>query len=86
MIHQKTVEKYDGSLENLADDIGNLTYDSLARFLELLSEKLKKDGDADLARDRKKLAATLHQSSTLLAKATIEIEEAWRISAPYMKD
>lgn len=35
--HSKNVEKYNGSLKELAKDIGNMTYDSLALFLKRIS-------------------------------------------------
>jgi hypothetical protein len=39
MIHTSEVINYPGSMEELAEEIGNLKYDALARFLELLAKK-----------------------------------------------
>lgn len=36
MIHQTGVKKYEGTLNDLATDIGDLRYDVLSEFLELL--------------------------------------------------
>ena len=33
MIHKEVVEKYDGTMIELAEDIGNLRYDALVEFL-----------------------------------------------------
>lgn len=41
--HPQTVEKYDGSLEQLAEDIGDLQYDGLIEFFGHLEDKFKKD-------------------------------------------
>jgi len=77
--------KYDGGLEKLAEDIGNLRYDALEKFLNLLSEKLVNDGNADKKRKRTKLAKRLSKASNLVLYAANEIKEAWKISAPHMK-
>ena len=56
MIHKNKVEKYAGTMEGLAEEIGNLKYDALAGSLKLLSGKIKRDGDKDGVRGRVKLA------------------------------
>ena len=84
--HHKKLQKYPDSFEKLAEELGNLTYDSLADFLELLSEKMAKDGLADRNRNRVKLATALENSATHLKEASKEIEEAWRICKPFMKE
>jgi hypothetical protein len=52
----------------------------------LLSEKIRKDGDKDLERGRTKLAKELQDTANVLYQSKIHIDEAWRISAPFMKD
>ena len=83
MQHKEVVEKYDGSLEELANDIGNLRYDSLADFISLLSAKLNRDSEKDLNAGRKKLAHELHVASYRLSEVEESIINAWEISAPY---
>ena len=85
MQHKTDIDKYDGSLEALAEDLGNLRYDALANFLQFLSVKLSQDGEKDLSRNRVKLASCLKQGSSELKKASIAIEKAWNISSPYCK-
>jgi len=53
----------------LADDLGNLRYDKLADFLNLLSEKIDKDGKADALRKRPMLSRFLTQASTSISGA-----------------
>lgn len=85
MIHKDEVENYRGSMEELAEEIGNLKYDALANFLTLLSEKIEKDGAKDAARGRTQLAGHLKYCSEKLKEAKVAIDKAWVISEPYMK-
>jgi hypothetical protein len=57
--HKKTIEKYSGSLEELAEDIGNLHYESLTEFLFKLSEKLYNDSSKDVSLNRLQLGDEL---------------------------
>ncbi len=70
---------------DLAEELGNLRYDTLTRFLTELAEKIKKDSEADAGRKRYKLAQALDQASWSLHAAATEIAEAWMISKPFMK-
>lgn len=84
MQHEYWIKYYEGKYEDLASAIGDLRYDALAEFLGLLAQKIKQDGAKDAARGRKQLAACLEEASDNLSKSTQAIEEAWRISEPYM--
>lgn len=77
MIHKDNIDKYNGSMDDLIEDIGNLKYDALSDFLMKLSEKIEKDGNADFKRKRFKLAKELKQAS-------VHINNAWIISKPFM--
>lgn len=83
--HNKQLANYEGTSEKLAIELGDLTYDSLAIFLEQLSTKLEQDGDADFNRGRLKLAKSLKDASKNIEKAAKSIETAWQICEPYMK-
>ena len=78
MVHKENIEKYDGSMKELVEDIGNLKYDSLSDFLKMLSEKLERDSVEDADRLRYKLSLQLKEASH-------HIGEAWEISKPYMQ-
>lgn len=84
MIHRSTLENYEGSFHQLAEELGNLRYDALAEFLQLFSEKLAKDSLADEKRGRAKLATCLAQASNHLGQSAQEIQKAWIISEPFM--
>jgi len=85
MIHKDKIDKYNGSMDELVEDIGNLKYDALADFLQKLSSKLDKDAQADLKRGRKKLSNKLLDAANNIELASLDIDEAWRISKPFMK-
>lgn len=50
MNHPKTIEKYDGSLQELGRDIKNLEYDALVELLDILTQGFWEDAlnDAQL--------------------------------------
>lgn len=83
--HKKNVEKYDGDLKQLAEDIGDLHYDALQWFMLDLAVKLQKDAEADKKRGRKKLSKSLYNASLKVSAAAMDIREAWYISKPYME-
>ena len=85
MIHKDQIDGYKGSPTDLAEAIGDLKYDALANFLELLAAKIEKDAAKDRSRGRVQLATSLEKSAAHLVTAKLNIDIAWRISAPYMK-
>lgn len=84
MIHKSTVENYTGSMEALAEEIGNLKYDALAAFLALLANKIQYDGEKDKERNRIKLSNNLFQSAEKLKESKVFIDKAWKICEPFM--
>lgn len=77
MIHKSEID-YDGGFDKLAEDLGNLRYDSLAEFLNKLSDKLAKDSGADADRKRPQLAKQLLYASRYIGNA-------WKLCEPHMK-
>ncbi|MDY3561050.1 hypothetical protein R5W23_002309 [Gemmata sp. JC673] len=84
MPHANHVERYPGTLAELATELGDLRYDALATFLEELAAKLEADSLADGARGRGKLAAALRAASDEVTSAAEHIAKAWRICEPHM--
>lgn len=82
-IHKDYVD-YEGPLDQLVEEIGDLRYDVLEEFLDKLSIKLREDALADYKRNRPKLAYHLNTAHYFIAFAKTQIKEAWRISKPYM--
>ncbi|MGD1937381.1 MAG: hypothetical protein ACFCA4_07500 [Cyanophyceae cyanobacterium] len=85
MKHTDQVKNYPGSHEELAENLGDLYYGSLAEFLHQLSAKLEKDGHADKGRGRSRLATELLACSQRLQEAAAHIDRAWEICEPYVK-
>jgi len=84
--HKKTIEKYEGTLQELAEDIGDLHYRELAKFLSHLNMKIYSDGCKDFGRGREKLSKQLTKASTHLSNSSGNIYKAWKISEPYMEE
>ena len=84
-MQHKAEIKYPGGAEQLAEDLGNLRYDTLSAFLELLSIKLTKDSEKDASRDREQLAMALRTAAQAVHGASGWIDIAWKISKPYME-
>jgi len=82
--HKEVVEKYEGTLQELAEDIGDLHYRELAKFLSHLNMKIYSDGCKDFGRGREKLSSELTKASTDLSNAGNHIYKAWKISEPFM--
>lgn len=83
--HKKHLEYKDGSLETLAEDIGDLHYESLVSLLDHLAVKLKKDSDKDRDGKRLKLSNALYEASVSIFFTKISIMKAWEICKPYME-
>lgn len=84
MKHTRTVNLYQGTQAQLAENLGDLYYDTLADFLGLWSKKMARDAAADLGRGRPKLAAELDACAQHLDTAARHIQAAWDICAPHV--
>lgn len=82
--HSRNIEKYDGTLKELAEDIGDLHYEELPKLLLLLEDKFLKDALNDRRGGRIKLANVLLNLSSKMYEAAEEAQNAWNISKPYM--
>lgn len=84
MKHNIIVEKYDGSLSELAIDITSLDYNSLSSLLLDISFNLKNDAISDNSKGRVKLSNELEKAAIYIALAHISIDKAKEICKPYM--
>lgn len=83
----KHPEKLEGiDLKDLAQQLGSLRYDSLAQFLDHLSDELYRQYQGDMARDRPRLANHLFDAVENIEAAKRSIETAWKVCLPYMID
>ncbi|MCI0702131.1 MAG: hypothetical protein L0241_13695 [Planctomycetia bacterium] len=84
MKHVDHIERYPGTLLELAEELGNLRYDALAAFLVALAAKLGTDAVQDTERGRTHLATELRAASGALSAAASAIDKAWTICEPHM--
>jgi molybdenum-dependent DNA-binding transcriptional regulator ModE len=84
--HPRCVEGYDGSLNQLAKSVGNMSYDKTAEFILELADKFLAQSEKDFKRGRTRLVSRLIETADALYRAHDEMSEAWRICKPYMKD
>jgi len=84
MNHPKDIKGY-ASLEDLANDINNLRYDSLSEFLGHLADKLKAQAEEDEKNGRDSLALNLYYASDNVRESKWRIDLAWLVCEKYMK-
>jgi len=83
--HTRHVEGYNGTLDDLAKAVGNMTYDQTAAFIRKLADDIKHQADSDMKRGRKKLAEESYNAAERLYEARDNMQAAWKICEPYMK-
>lgn len=86
MKHTNAVPQYSGSHQQLAEEMGDLYYDSLADLLCKLGEKLERDAASDCQRGRMKLSKELAAAADHLYGASERIAAAWRICKPHVAE
>ncbi|MEK6927781.1 MAG: hypothetical protein AABX11_05100 [Nanoarchaeota archaeon] len=87
MKHPIRIERYGGSLEKLARDIGHIRYDKVAEFLNYLAQDLARQADADLSlRGRNQLAGKLYSASQHILEGKLAVDTAMKISAKHMSE
>lgn len=74
--HLTKPKNYNGTLQELANELGDLRYDSLSEFLEFLSKNLEKDSIADQKRNRIQLANHLKNASNSIKESSVSIKKA----------
>ena len=83
--HKKKVGQY-SNMDKLAEDIGNLHYETLELLMSKLSKKLNADAWIDGMRGRKQLSDALFDASKQTSEASSSIGKAFKISEPYMRE
>jgi hypothetical protein len=82
--HKRIIEKYNGTLKELANDIGDLHYQELVTLFNDISIKLFFDGEKDKAAGRIKLGDALNLTSKKMLATAKKMKKVWDISKPYM--
>lgn len=67
MNHATTIQRYNGTMEELSEDIGNLDYDAQVKLYALLTQKYQKDAKHDLELNHPQVSEYLQNISHDLA-------------------
>ena len=86
MKHPSIVIGWNGSLAELAQAVGNMSYDQTTRFIDLLADDIRKQANNDWTRGKTRLAAELYKTADALFEATVKMDDAWKICERYMKE
>ena len=84
--HPDNVPKYPGTVRELAGDISRMRYNTLAKFLKVLTFEVDYQSIEDRERGRVKLANALLDLGEKLEAAQQAADAAWEICKPYMKE
>jgi predicted esterase YcpF (UPF0227 family) len=82
--HTLKVKGIGFELDELANRVGDLYYDSLSSFLTYLAWKLDKDAKADRERGRKKLALFLEETAQQIKKSSETMQDAFYVVEPHI--
>lgn len=83
--HKKEVAGI-SDMKALAEMIGDLHYESLSNLLYHLSDKIYRDGQKDFNAGRTNISHFLFEAQKDTHRAHQHIEQAWKISKPFMED
>ena len=80
------IKRLDPSLEEVADILCNLRYDSLSEFLGMFAENLLQDAIKDKKNGRIKLSRCLERAASSSFELQQDMQDAWEICKPYMEN
>jgi len=86
MRHPDYTKGYDGTLQELAQAVGNMRYDSIGEFIQYLADDLTRQAEGDRKQGRAQLASKLEQTARELGEAKGSMDKVWKLCAPYMTD
>ncbi len=82
--HPTEVEGFDGSLQELAQRVCRMRYDSVAAFFFYCAEELLRQANADQSRGRTGLSVLLNRAWGIVHSAQLQLERAFFLCAPHM--
>jgi hypothetical protein len=84
--HPGIVVGFDGTMDDLVQRIGKMSYDQVAIFLKKMSLDLRDQAMGDSKRKRHLLSKKLSEAAIFLDQAEKKMEEAWNICKPFMEN
>ncbi len=86
MRNSLTINGFNGTLKELAVEISNLRYDSMAKLLSYILFELERQSSHDKIIGRAKLSDIINKSCLHINQAIGCIQEAWALNEPRIKD
>ncbi|OGJ12513.1 hypothetical protein A3K82_03185 [Candidatus Pacearchaeota archaeon RBG_19FT_COMBO_34_9] len=86
MKHPTKVEKYSGTSQELAKDIGRMRYDAVAEFYNYLGDDLMEQARADRARGNIQLAGKLESTAQKFYEARDKMFDIWNLCKKHIKE
>lgn len=86
MKHPNSVPGWDGTLEELAQAVENMSYDKVVEFIHHLDMAILNRGLRDREAGKTQLATGLFQVSKRLGTARAYMEQVWKLCKPHMKN
>jgi hypothetical protein len=84
MKHPIIIEKYNGTMEELVNDLSQLNYTSLKYIFDMLAVKIAKDAQEDFSKGRVQLSKGLMDLAEKLSDCAILINPIWKICKNHM--
>ncbi|MEO6304185.1 MAG: hypothetical protein ABIP51_13550 [Bacteroidia bacterium] len=81
--HKKEVAGI-SDMKEIAEMVGDLHYETLAKFIKELRHKIYEDGQKDFVNGRTQLSSALFEAAINLHQVFINIKKAWKISEQFM--
>ena len=85
MNHLMQVKNYSGNLKELAEEIGNMRYDTLEEFYKILSDKFNSDSRHDAILGHQQVSSKLKKIVEYHQMIQEEFSSLWKICEKYMK-
>lgn len=83
--HPKSVAG-ESDMKALAEQIGDLNYETLTELLYYLSKKIDDDSEKDYKDGKEKNAAALQELGLSLFESSLRAENVWQICKPFMNN
>lgn len=84
--HTTTIKGWNGSLEELANEICNMRYDAVSDFVGYMRNEFERQAASDRSKGRKKLSSKLFGAVIKLNETMILFYDAWDICKPHMEE
>jgi hypothetical protein len=85
-IHPINVVGFNGTLEELAQNIFRMRYDKVSEFLFYVQKEIQRQSEGDALRNRAKLSKLLLEAQQKTGELKKIMDEIFVVCKPFMKD